>query len=86
MKTLIFALRYCWLRLFIGLGMIVGVAGFYLTYVPTPSNLSFVSLADMAYPGFPIVASAAGLCCIASAWLRGEKISRLIIPESIVKE
>ncbi|MEQ0776492.1 hypothetical protein ABLT15_29715 [Paraburkholderia tropica] len=76
MKTLIFVLRHYWLRFFFGIGMFACAVGFYLSYVATPANVPFESLADMAYPWFSIVASAVGLGCIVSAWLKGAEMSR----------
>lgn len=75
MKTLIFVLVHYWLRFFFGVGMLVCAIGFYVSYVPTPADVPFESLGDMAYPWFPIAEGAVGLWCIVSAWLKAAKMS-----------
>ncbi len=71
MKTLIFIIKFHWLRFFFGIAMLVCAFDFWRSYVHTPANMPFESLADMLYPWFPIVTGAVGLWCVASAWRRG---------------
>ncbi|WP_186143701.1 hypothetical protein [Burkholderia gladioli] len=76
MKTLLFATTFFPLRVLGGALMLVTAVVLALAYVPTPANLPFQTLDDVAYPWLQITLGAVGALFIVSACRAAERIRR----------